>query len=96
MAQHRFYVSNAWQKLRARVLMADHYECQHCRAAGRYTPAVAVHHVNHVTDRPDLALSETDDSGGRNLVSLCDACHRLLHIAEAAAKHPEHVTPERW
>ena len=54
--RHKFYVWTPWVNLRRRVIEMDHNECQRCRERGRYTQATMVHHVNHVEDRPDLAL----------------------------------------
>ena len=97
-----FYVSYAWKKKRREVLAMDKCECQKCKARGRYSRATMVHHVKHLRDRPDLALSiwdvEPDGKKVRQLVSLCDGCH--------AAEHPEQLkrykqkkkplTEERW
>ena len=54
--EHAFYCSAAWHRKRAAVLKRDRYECQLCKARGRYRKAELVHHVNHLKDRPDLAL----------------------------------------
>ena len=70
-----FYKSRAWAKKRAAVLKRDGYRCQRCKRYGRITQATTVHHVLHLEDRPDLALT------GTNLISLCASCH--------AAEHPE-------
>ena len=94
--EHDFYTWTEWRIRRAEVLRLDHYECQHCKAAGRYRRADIVHHVKHLRDRPDLALSIWDGDE-RQLVSVCKACHE--------AEHPESlrkwetvppVTAERW
>lgn len=76
-----FYKSKEWKKLRAAVLKLDHYECQQCKAEGRYSKAQTVHHVHHVKDRPDLALTYMHE-GKRNLVSLCRECHNLSQEAD--------------
>lgn len=80
---YKFYKSKQWLELRARVLHEHHYECYNCRARGKITKAQTVHHVQHVKDRPDLALTEyaTDDNGNRiaNLIPLCNACHNKEH-----------------
>ena len=82
-----FYVYYDWKKKRREVLAMDKYECQACKARGRYNRATMVHHVKHLRDRPDLALSiwdvEPDGKKVRQLVSLCDNCH--------AAEHPEQL-----
>ena len=95
--EHEFYLWGAWKAIRQKVLSLDHYECQTCKAKGKYAKATIVHHVKHLKDRPDLALSIWDGDE-RQLVSLCKACHE--------AEHPESqrqykiirapVTAERW
>lgn len=98
--EHRFYLWPEWETTRAEVLKLDKFECVYCRQRRhRYRPAVIVHHVKHLRDRPDLALSIFDpDTGDRQLVSVCKQCHE--------AEHPESfrqrrrpvlpVTVERW
>lgn len=92
----QFYKSALWKRKRAEVLRLDRYECQMCKEAGRYTRATTVHHVKHLKDRPDLALSMYDGKE-RQLVSLCTECHNKAH----PEKHKEYIkkeplTPERW
>lgn len=95
-----FYRWPEWEHTRAAVLALDHQECQICKAKHRYRKAVLVHHVQHLKDRPDLALSVTDpDTGTRQLISLCRACHELQHperMAPVPACRAEPVTQERW
>lgn len=91
-----FYTSYAWKLKRQEVLALDHYECQLCRQRGKYTPAAMVHHVKHLKDRPDLALSIWDGKD-RQLISLCNACHEEQHPDRLKRKKPEkQLTPERW
>ena len=95
--EHEFYLWGAWKAIRQKVLSLDHYECQTCKAKGKYAKATIVHHVKHLKDRPDLALSIWDGDE-RQLISLCKSCHE--------AEHPESqrqyknicapVTAERW
>ena len=95
----KFYSWGEWRKLRQAVLSLDHWECVRCRSRGRYSRAVLVHHVQHLTDRPDLALSIFDPATGqRQLVSVCKACHEELHpesLRETPAAKPP-LTQERW
>lgn len=92
-----FYKSTEWKKLRAAVLRMDRNECQMCKAAGRYSRAVTVHHVHHLKDRPDLALSLKDEHGKRQLVSLCKHCHNKVHPEKFKEyNYKEPLTPERW
>lgn len=100
---YKLYTSRTWRRLRKEVLTLDNNECQRCRQRGRYTKATIVHHVKHVQDRPDLALStyDTDADGNevRQLISLCDRCHELEHPERLQAhqfESAEPITPERW
>jgi 5-methylcytosine-specific restriction endonuclease McrA len=95
-----FYSWPEWERTRQQVLMLDHHECVRCKAHGKYSPAVLVHHVNHLKDKPELALSITDENGKRQLVSLCRACHELEHPERLrpawTAKIENPLTVERW
>ena len=94
-----WYNSAAWERTRQTVLQMDHCECQRCKARGRYARAAIVHHVKHLRDRPDLALSIYDpDTGERQLVSVCKRCHEELHPESQRQwkKTAEPVTEERW
>ena len=93
-----FYSWKAWKRLRLEVLKLDHYECQRCKQLQhRYRRATIVHHVKHLTDRPDLALSVWDGKE-RQLISVCKSCHEELHPESqrqfASACVP--ITQERW
>ena len=92
----QFYKSTAWKKKRAEVLELDHHECQICKSHGRYTRATTVHHVKHLKDRTDLALSIWDGNQ-RQLISVCNECHNKLHPEkQLKIKRKEPITPERW
>lgn len=96
----RFYDWPEWQALREDVLKLDKRECVLCREERhRYRPAKIVHHVKHLRDRPDLALSITDpDTGERQLVSVCKKCHEALHpesLRQFTLGKPP-LTAERW
>lgn len=99
-AEARFYFWAEWRGgVREQVLRLDHWECQRCKARGRYARAEIVHHVKHLRDRPDLALSIWDPATGeRQLVSLCKACHEAEHPEALTRYEPtrEPVTAERW
>ncbi|MDL2318211.1 HNH endonuclease [Eubacteriales bacterium OttesenSCG-928-A19] len=94
-----FYKTTAWKHLRKHVLAMDHHECTACKARGKHTRANHVHHVNHVKDRPELALSiyYEDERGKqqRQLVSLCHECHERAH-GHRVKEHAPPLTPERW
>lgn len=102
MEHNAFYDSPEWRRKRRQILAADRHECQECKRRGRYSRAVIVHHVRHLEDHPELALSDvyTDAHGveRRQLISVCRDCHetvchpeRLRHTAPG-----EPVTAERW
>ena len=94
-----WYNSEPWRSTRSAVLKADCYECQRCKERGRYSRAVLVHHVKHLKDRPDLALSIIDPATGeRQLVSVCKQCHEELHPESQRQFFPKEppVTVERW
>ena len=95
-----FYGWPEWQALREDVLKLDKRECVLCREQRhRYRPARIVHHVKHLRDRPDLALSITDpDTGERQLVSVCKKCHEALHPESQRQFTPRKppLTAERW
>lgn len=98
--ENLFYEWPEWQKARAYALYLDRGECARCRSRGRYTKAEIVHHVQHLKDRPDLALSIYDEDGNRQLLSLCRACHELEHPERLrpawTAKQSDPLTKERW
>ena len=89
----KFYKSWAWTKKRKQLLERDNYECQVCKEKGRFSLANTVHHIKHLTDRPDLGL--TDD----NLLSVCSACHNLLHperMLTVKRREVQVINEERW
>lgn len=94
-----FYHWKDWEQLRQEVLRMDHYECQICKAKGKYRRADIVHHVKHLKDRPDLALSVWDGKE-RQLVSVCKRCHEDLHpertVQYRYEKKEKPLTEERW
>lgn len=95
----RFYSWGEWRARRRKVLRLDRYECQRCKERGRYSRAVLVHHVKHLKDRPDLALSIIDPATGeRQLVSVCKRCHEELHPESQRQYRPSKppITAERW
>ena len=100
--EHRFYTCRAWLSVRDKVLDMDRHECQIHKARGRYKRADLVHHINHLKDAPDLALSIWyKDAGGqrqRNLISVCKDCHETECHPERLRKYKPKptVTRERW
>lgn len=103
MSANGFYDSRAWRRVRRKVLAMDHNECQLCRERHRHTPGVIVHHVWHLDEYPEYALSvwaEDPETGERtrNLLTVCRECHETVCHPErmvlAAPREP--LTPERW
>lgn len=96
--EFKFYSWPEWRELRAEVLRLDKHECQRCRQLRhRYRPAKIVHHVKHLKDRPDLALS-VYDGVQRQLISVCKDCHEELHPESQRQFRTLAVpiTEERW
>ena len=103
--ENQFYWWSEWRGsqtkkgVRAQVLELDNFECQTCKAAGRYSPGYIVHHVKPLRERPDLALSITDpDTGRRQLLTVCKQCHEAEHpesLPKFAPKKPP-LTVEFW
>lgn len=94
-----FYHSKEWRRLRRDVLNADKYECQPCKAKGKYTKATHVHHVNHLDKHPELALEKyySDASGQmRNLISVCKDCHETVCHPERLRHTKKPLNKERW
>ena len=93
------YKSRKWKRLRAEVLASDKYECQDCKARGRYTRADTVHHIKRVKQYPKLAMSKIyiDEQGNvkRNLISLCRDCHEKAH-GFRCKDNVEFLTEEKW
>lgn len=97
----RFYSWPEWDEMRRCVKALDKYECVLCKNRGHYRAAEVVHHVKHLQDRPDLALSVYDpDTHERQLISLCRPCHEAQHPERlrspwTSADKPQ-LTAERW
>ncbi len=94
----RFYSWKIWKRIRLDVLDLDHNECQRCKKIRRrFRKATIVHHVKHLTERPDLALSVWDGEE-RQLISVCKQCHEDLHPESQRQFRTAGVpiTQERW
>lgn len=61
-----------WERVRA-VYLQRQPLCEDCIMGDRITPAVMVHHIESVEDRPELRLHMS------NLRALCRTCHEQLH-----------------
>lgn len=79
-----FYNTKEWGKLRKKKLEAEHYECERCRAKGRYKRGSTVHHKQYLRKHPELALNFD------NLEVLCEACHYEEHHKF------KQINEERW
>ena len=85
-----FYHTGIWGKKRIAILERDHYSCQECRKKGFYKKAVTVHHIKHLRDVPELALTDS------NLISLCADCHDAMHPEKHYTKGEGFTNCERW
>lgn len=110
----KFYKTKEWRSLKASILKEHHYECAECRRHGvitRYDVSEdgqkklisTVHHVCHVRDHPELALSRwyKDYETGEmkeNLIPVCKSCHNKLHPEkQKMKKNPQgFMNEERW
>lgn len=98
--EQAFYWWPEWRAVRAEVIRLDHGECRICREQRhRHSRAAIVHHVKHLRDRPDLALSIWDpETGERQLEAVCKQCHEREHpesLRQWAPPTPE-LSAERW
>lgn len=99
---HDFYVWGKWKAKRHEILDRDKNECQECKKRGKYRAAELVHHVKHLRDHPELALSDTyidpDGKEHRQLISVCKDCHETVcHPERLRRKEKKKFwTPERW
>ena len=94
-----WYNSGDWGSVKEAVKQIDHSDCLICKAMGRRRAARVVHHVKHLRDRPDLALSIYDPATGeRQLICVCKQCHELLHPESQRQYRPSKppVAAERW
>ena len=100
----RFYSWRSWRGsesrpgVRDKVIKLDHSTCYYCGRPLRPGAAI-VHHVAHLEDAPELALSIYAPDGSRQLVTVCKDCHEAAHPEALAAelRQPaESVTAERW
>lgn len=89
---YKFYKSRVWRSKRKQILIRDNYECQKCKSRGRFSKADCVHHIKHLKDYPELAL--TDD----NLECLCNPCHNEEHPEklEEFQQSNKFTNEERW
>lgn len=96
-----FYLSKEWRRRRKKVLAEFKYECQYCKAKGKYKRATHVHHEFQRDKYPQYELDEMvtlpDGTHKRNLVPVCKDCHETVCHPERLRwnKKPE-LNEERW
>lgn len=69
----QFHKTQKWKNKRTKILRRDMYLCRECKRYGKSIAADTVHHINPLSERPDLALKDW------NLISLCNPCHDKMH-----------------
>lgn len=82
-----FYNTKEWARLREYKRQLEHYECERCRAKGKYRRGKNVHHKKYLRLYPELALTLS------NLENLCDECHYEEHHKK---DNEDSIIPERW
>ena len=88
---YKFYRSTAWLHKRQEVLDEQNYECQMCKQEGGVSKGIVVHHVKHLKDRNDLALTN------ENLLVLCLHHHNVVHPEKNGGEIKEKfINKERW
>ncbi|HID0883028.1 TPA: HNH endonuclease [Clostridium botulinum] len=86
-----FYKSTEWLNKRNNILKRDNNECQRCKSFGGYHKAECVHHIKHLKDFPELALTD------ENLTSLCYSCHNIEHPEKLHLNvKKKFINEERW
>lgn len=79
--------------LKKKILDRDEYSCKCCGLHGpAFVGAMVVHHVIPVHCFGDKPTSDPDQED--NLVTLCDACHLVLHCIERDGRLP--ITQEQF
>lgn len=91
MKKKSFYKSKEWKAKRKEILKRDNKECQKCKSRGKYYKAETVHHIKHLKEHPELALTDS------NLISLCYACHNQEHPEKLKkTQRKRFINEERW
>ena len=75
---NKFYGSKAWHNLRDSKLL-DQPLCERCLEKGKITPATCVHHRCVYGSCPSDEERWYWFLNYKNLVSLCDGCHKYIH-----------------
>jgi 5-methylcytosine-specific restriction endonuclease McrA len=69
----RFYLSDAWKRLRRQALIRDHFACTICGVNVSHRGQARVDHIQSLRTRPDLALTLA------NLRTLCTKHDNQAH-----------------
>lgn len=76
--EHEIYLkTDKWKLIRSQVLERD---CETCQKCGN--PGWQIHHLTYIRWRNERL---------EDLITLCDECHRLEHLAKKAEKRKEKV-----
>lgn len=102
----RFYKSREFMQLREEVLNEQHHECYYHRQKGQIVKGKICHHIYHVRDYPQYALSKyvVDENGEKhiNLICVCHKCHETICHPDRLKKDNknnkdiETKYPEKW
>lgn len=102
MQRNKIYKNKKWKEVRELVLKLDHYQCQRCnhnmfssKEPKRLTKAVLVHHIYSAETFPQYRYSMFVN-GKRNLVSLCNDCHEIIHGRKKANNAVQFENEERF
>ena len=76
-----------WQKKRLRIFAFDNWECQRCHTEND-KKLLHVHHTEYI---PNKMPWEYPDS---LLITLCEDCHKKLHLPEFSLYEPEKNLPK--
>ena len=76
--EHEIYLkTDKWQLIRDKVLARDHETCQKCKKVGW-----VVHHLTYARWRNERLA---------DLMTVCDECHKLIHLEKKAAQNNKKV-----
>lgn len=100
----KFYKSREWSGrsgyagLKEEVLREQHYECQPCKERGVITRADTVHHVMHVREHPELALSRwyVDARGSEASATFLQSAERvIMNYIQRSRQRGQQVLPRK-
>lgn len=89
-ANYRKMIGGArWRALR-NAYLAEHPQCEECRAHGIYRAANCVHHIVPCETANSLRQMEMLMYSVSNLRALCTQCHSDIHAAERSHSKEAH------